>query len=162
MAGFYSNANSDMLMMAPLIGNMGIVAAIALPTFGAAYGTAKSGQGIAAIAPRRPNMIMKSIVHAVMAGVIAIYGLVVAVLLAQKIDRAPKYDLASAYNHLAGGMAVGICGMAGGMCIGVLGNWGTRSSALRPQMFMSAVLMTGFAMVLGMYGLIVALLQAAK
>lgn len=68
----------------------------------------------------------------------------------------------SAYGHLAGGLAVGICGMAGGMCIGVLGNWGVRSSALRPQMFMSAVLMTGFAMVLGMYGLIVALLQAAK
>lgn len=67
-----------------------------------------------------------------------------------------------AFEHLAGGLSVGICGMAGGMCIGVLGNWGVRSSALRPQMFMSAVLMTGFAMVLGMYGLIVALLQAAK
>lgn len=103
-------------MCVSIAGTLGVAASIVLPSrfsasryvpepnecpncslhsaFGAAYGTAKSGQGIAAIAPRRPNMIMKSIVHAVMAGVIAIYGLVVAVLLAQKIERAPAYDLA--------------------------------------------------------------------
>lgn len=53
--------------------------------FGAAYGTAKSGVGIAAMSVMRPELIMKSIIPVVMAGIIAIYGLVVAVLIASKL-----------------------------------------------------------------------------
>lgn len=49
---------------------------------GAAYGTAKSGTGIAAMSVMRPELIMKSIIPVVMAGIVAIYGLVVAVLIA--------------------------------------------------------------------------------
>lgn len=48
---------------------------------GAAYGTAKSGTGIAAMSVMRPELIMKSIIPVVMAGILAIYGLVVAVLI---------------------------------------------------------------------------------
>ena len=53
---------------------------------GAAYGTAKSGTGIAAMSVMRPELIMKSIIPVVMAGIIAIYGLVVAVLIVNKLD----------------------------------------------------------------------------
>lgn len=52
-----------------------------LSALGAAYGTAKSGTGIAAMSVMRPELIMKSIIPVVMAGIIAIYGLVVAVLI---------------------------------------------------------------------------------
>ena len=48
---------------------------------GAAYGTAKSGTGIAAMSVMRPDLIMKSVIPVVMAGIIAIYGLVVSVLI---------------------------------------------------------------------------------
>lgn len=53
---------------------------------GAAYGTAKSGTGIAAMSVMRPELIMKSIIPVVMAGIIAIYGLVVAVLIANSLN----------------------------------------------------------------------------
>lgn len=49
---------------------------------GAAYGTAKSGTGIAAMSVMRPELIMKSLIPVIMAGILAIYGLVVAVLIA--------------------------------------------------------------------------------
>ena len=52
---------------------------------GAAYGTAKSGVGIAAMAVIRPDLIMKCIIPVVMAGILAIYGLVVSVLIAGQI-----------------------------------------------------------------------------
>ena len=54
---------------------------------GAAYGTAKSGCGISAMAVMKPEFIMKSVIPVVMAGIIAIYGLVVAVLIAGNIDK---------------------------------------------------------------------------
>lgn len=60
---------------------------------GAAYGTAKSGTGIAAMSVMRPELIMKSIIPVVMAGIIAIYGLVVAVLIAGTLAEPPDYPL---------------------------------------------------------------------
>ncbi len=60
---------------------------------GAAYGTAKSGTGIAAMSVMRPELIMKSIIPVVMAGIIAIYGLVVSVLIAQGLGSASTYSL---------------------------------------------------------------------
>lgn len=59
---------------------------VLFPALGAAYGTAKSGTGIAAMSVMRPELIMKSIIPVVMAGIIAIYGLVVAVLIAGGLD----------------------------------------------------------------------------
>ena len=63
-----------------------------IKAFGAAYGTAKSGVGIAAMSVMRPELIMKSIIPVVMAGIIAIYGLVVAVLIASKLDKPENYS----------------------------------------------------------------------
>lgn len=60
---------------------------------GAAYGTAKSGTGIAAMSVMRPELIMKSIIPVVMAGIIAIYGLVVAVLIAGGVGDQATYSL---------------------------------------------------------------------
>ena len=41
----------------------------------------------------RPELIMKSIIPVVMAGIIAIYGVVVAVLISGQLGEAPKYTL---------------------------------------------------------------------
>lgn len=66
-------------------GVMGASSAMVFSAMGAAYGTAKSGTGIAAMSVMRPELIMKSIIPVVMAGIIAIYGLVVAVLIANSL-----------------------------------------------------------------------------
>lgn len=60
-------------------GTINVINAYSL-AFGAAYGTAKSGVGISAMGVLRPDLVTKSIVPVVMAGIIAIYGLVVSVL----------------------------------------------------------------------------------
>lgn len=72
----------------PFFGAMGAASAMVFSALGAAYGTAKSGTGIAAMSVMRPELIMKSIIPVVMAGIIAIYGLVVAALIANSIDSA--------------------------------------------------------------------------
>jgi V-type H+-transporting ATPase proteolipid subunit len=51
---------------------------------GAAYGTAKSGVGIASMGVLKPELIFKSIVPIIMAGILGIYGLIVAVILQGK------------------------------------------------------------------------------
>lgn len=61
-----------------------------LAGFGAAYGTAKSGVGIASMGVMRPELVMKSIVPVVMAGVLGIYGLIIAVIISTGSKRFPK------------------------------------------------------------------------
>lgn len=54
----------------PFFGVMGSASAMVFSALGAAYGTAKSGTGIAAMSVMRPEFIMKSIIPVVMAGII--------------------------------------------------------------------------------------------
>lgn len=61
---------------------------------GAAYGTAKSGVGICSMGVLKPDLIFKSIVPIIMAGILGIYGLIVAVILNGKgkplADKRPR------------------------------------------------------------------------
>lgn len=50
---------------------------------GAAYGTAKAGTGISSISIWRPGVVMKSLIPVVMAGILGIYGMIVAVIITQ-------------------------------------------------------------------------------
>ena len=61
-------------------GYMGITAALVFGNFGAAYGTAKSGVGVCSAVVLKPELLFKSIIPIVMAGILGIYGLIVAVL----------------------------------------------------------------------------------
>ncbi|TOF78852.1 V-type ATPase subunit C, partial [Vibrio parahaemolyticus] len=79
-------------MYSPFFGVMGATSAMVFSALGAAYGTAKSGVGISAMSVMRPELIMKCIIPVVMAGIIAIYGLVVAVLIAGKLNSAESYS----------------------------------------------------------------------
>ena len=54
----------------PFFGVMGAASAMVFSALGAAYGTAKSGTGIAAMSVMRPELIMKCIIPVVMAGII--------------------------------------------------------------------------------------------
>jgi len=71
-----------------------------------------------------------------MAGVIGIYGLIVAVILAESIttpnkDRETSYSIYTAFAHLCAGLCCGISGLAAGGCIGIVGDHGVRAVGYR-------------------------------
>lgn len=141
-------------------GSMGATTAIVFSSLGAAYGTAKSGTGIAAMSVMRPELIMKSIIPVVMAGIIAIYGLVVSVIIGVNIGT--EYTPFKGFLHLGAGLSVGLSGLAAGYAIGVVGDAGVRGTAQQPRLFVGMILILIFAEVLGLYGLIVALILSTK
>jgi len=150
-------------MYSPFFGVMGATSAMVFSAMGAAYGTAKSGTGIAAMAVMRPEAIMKSIIPVVMAGIVAIYGVVVAVLIAGQLEPAgEKYTLYKGFVHLGAGLSVGLSGLAAGYAIGIVGDAGVRGTAQQPRLFVGMILILIFAEVLGLYGLIVAIFLYAK
>jgi len=155
--------SSEEPIYSPFFGVMGASAAMVFSALGAAYGTAKSGTGIAAMSVMRPELIMKSIIPVVMAGIIAIYGLVVAVLIANDLKTVDNgYDLFKGFTQLGAGLSVGLSGLAAGFAIGIVGDAGVRGTAQQPRLFVGMILILIFAEVLGLYGLIVALILSTK
>ncbi|KAJ3129266.1 v-type proton ATPase 16 kDa proteolipid subunit 2 [Nowakowskiella sp. JEL0407] len=142
---------------APFLGFAGAGSAMIFSALGAAYGTAKSGVGIAGIGAFRPDLIMRALIPVVMAGIVAVYGLVVAVLVANSLTPG-QYSLYNGILHLSSGLATGLAGVAAGYAIGIVGDSCVRGYMYQPRLFVGMVLILIFAEVLGLYGLIVSLI----
>merc|ERR1719394_1812409 len=67
-----------------------------------------------------PDLVMRNMIPVVMAGVLGIYGLIVAVILNGKMD-AKTYGLFDGYAHLAAGLSCGLSGLGSGMALGLYG-----------------------------------------
>ncbi|KAF7621588.1 V-type proton ATPase proteolipid subunit [Aspergillus flavus] len=145
---------------APFFAAVGCTCAIVLTSFGAAYGTAKAGVGISSMGVLRPDLIVKNIVPVVMAGILGIYGLVVSVLIANNL--AQKITLYTSIVQMGAGLAVGLAGLAAGFAIGIVGDAGVRGTGQQPRLYVGMILILIFAEVLGLYGLIVALLMNSR
>lgn len=142
---------------AAFFGFMGCTSALVFACLGAAYGTAKSGVGVANMGVMRPELVMRSIIPVIMAGVIGIYGLIVAVIITTNVSDT-GYTEYQGFAHLGAGLSVGLSGLAAGMAIGIVGDAGVRATAQQSKLFVGMILILIFAEALGLYGLIVALI----
>ena len=59
-----------------------------------------------------------------MSGILAVYSLVIAVLIASTIRPPPQmhYSLFSGFMHMGAGLSVGLSGLASGYAIGIVGD----------------------------------------
>ncbi|KAJ7175847.1 hypothetical protein C8R46DRAFT_1079791 [Mycena filopes] len=119
---------------APFFGFAGVASAV---TVGAAFGTAKAGIGIAGLGTFKPELIMKVLTP-------------------------NNYSLFAGFVHLGAGLACGMTGMAAGYAIGLVGDACVRAYVHEQKVFVGMVLILIFAEVLGLYGLIVALIMNTK
>lgn len=99
-----------------------------------------------------------------MSGIIAVYGLVIAVLIAGDLEPPPtsNYSLFTSFMHLSAGLSVGLAGLGAGYAIGVVGDAGVRCYMQQSRVFVGMVLILIFGEVLGLYGLIVGLILNSK
>ena len=145
--------------IAGIYGFIGVGAAITLANLGAAYGTAKAGVGICTMGVLKPEKLIKAIIPVIMAGILGIYGLIVAVILAQKLSGDEKYILVKkGYQYLGSGLCCGLTSFAAGIAIGIGGEAGVRALGQQEKIFVGMMLILIFAEALGLYGLIVSLI----
>mmetsp|Transcript_18749 Transcript_18749/g.24146 ORF Transcript_18749/g.24146 Transcript_18749/m.24146 type:complete len:212 (-) Transcript_18749:178-813(-) len=121
---------------APAFGYMGASLCMILSSFGSAWGTWRAGLGVCHMGIDHPAGIIKTIVPIVMAGVLGIYGLIVAVIIAQAVvppnqaDGTNTYSSFNGYVHLAAGLCCGLSCLAAGGTIGIIGDVGVRAFGL--------------------------------
>ncbi|EMS55033.1 V-type proton ATPase 16 kDa proteolipid subunit [Triticum urartu] len=145
---------------APFFGFLGAAAALVFSCMGAAYGTAKSGVGVASMGVMRPELVMKSIVPVVMAGVLGIYGLIIAVIISTGINpKAKPYFLFDGYAHLSSGLRARLWPRGARRRHG---HWHCRANAQQPKLFVGMILILIFAEALALYGLIVGIILSSR
>ncbi|XP_063511847.1 V-type proton ATPase 16 kDa proteolipid subunit c-like [Pongo pygmaeus] len=104
----------------------GAMATMVSSGLGAACGMARNGTGIVAMSVMWPELIMKSIIPVVMAGIITIYGPVAAVPPANSLDY--ENSLYSSFLQLGAGPS----GLAAGFAIVIVGDTGKCGTAQQP------------------------------
>ena len=137
-------------------GFLGVAIALTFANIGAAYGTAKSSIGIANLGMVQPDKIFRALIPIIMAGILGIYGLIVAVLLNSKANDAKTGQ--DGYKCLSAGICCGFCSLASGLAIGVAGEAGVKAYAQTDKIFVGMILTLIFAEAIGLYGMIVAII----
>lgn len=156
------DAPSGCPVYATFFGFSGITFAMFLSALGAAYGTAKSGTAIASVGVSNPAIIMTALLPIVMAGILTIYGLVISVFISTSLEPNVGYSLFSGALHMGAGLSVGLCSLAAGIAIGIVGDAGVRGYSKQPKLFLGMVLVLIFAEVLGLYGLLTAVVMHTR
>ena len=139
---------------------MGVASALVFANAGAAYGTAKSSIGIANLGMVEPSKIFKALIPIIMAGILGIYGLIVGVLISNKIQGEVTGPDAGrkGYQMFGAGLSCGLSALASGLAIGVAGEAGVKAYAQTEDIFVGMILVLIFAEAIGLYGLIVAII----
>ena len=140
-----------------IFGFIGVTSAIVFSNMGSAYGTAKAGVGIASVGIMKPDILVKAMIPVVMASILGIYGLIMCIIILQKIKET-GYTFDQSMGHMAAGLSCGLSALAAGYSIGEVGDQGVRSNAREPQVFVGMILILIFAEAIALFGLIVAIL----
>lgn len=144
MFGFFCFALIDPHVRSPsqiyyyCSGYLGASSCMILASWGSAWGTWRAGLGLCGMGVDHPAGVIKSIVPIVMAGVLGIYGLIVAVIITQSVsmpggDGSNTYSSYNGYTHFAAGLCCGLSCLAAGGTIGVLGDAGVRAFGLKAE-----------------------------
>ena len=124
---------------------------------GAAYGTAKASIGISNAGLVDPSKIFRSIIPIIMAGILGIYGLIVAVILQGRAKECTGQD---GFKYLGAGAACGFSSLAAGLAIGIAGEKLVQAFAQTEKIFVGMLLVLIFSEAIGLYGLIIAIIMS--
>lgn len=85
-----------------------------------------------------PGGIIKNLVAIIMAGVLGIYGLIVAIIISGGVSspgaNGNTYSQYTGWAHLAAGLCCGLSCLAAGFATGVAGEFGIKATGLRAEL----------------------------
>lgn len=154
---------------------MGIAFGLGLSVVGAAWGIWLTGSSLVGAAIKAPRIRSKNLISVIFCEATAIYGVILAILLLSKIgDGAEvkenegnfpeKWDhkqfYYAGYALFSSGLSVGLTNVASGISVGIAGSSCALADAQDSSLFVKILIVEIFASALGIFGIIVGIIQS--
>ncbi|RKO88426.1 ATP synthase subunit C-domain-containing protein [Blyttiomyces helicus] len=164
VGGFLSNTSPYMWAL------LGTSLTVGLSVIGAAWGIYITGSSLIGAAVRAPRIRTKNLISIIFCEVVAIYGLIIAIVFSSKLNDA---ELAtgetwsssayfSGYALFWSGLTVGFSNLFCGLAVGITGSTCAIADAADAQLFVKVLVIEIFGSIIGLFGLIIGLLMTSK
>ncbi|EPQ29992.1 uncharacterized protein PFL1_02665 [Pseudozyma flocculosa PF-1] len=149
----------------------GIALCIGLSVIGAGWGIFITGSSILGAGVRAPRITTKNLVSIIFCEVVAIYGVIMAIVFSAKITGnldGGSDGLWTPDNYLTGhllfwaGIVVGACNLFCGVAVGISGSNAAIADAADDQLFIKVLIISVFSSILGLFGMIVGLIMTGR
>lgn len=164
--GGYFDVGAFLYKVSPYVwGTSGIALCVGLSVLGAAWGIWITGTSIMGGAVREPRIKTKNLISILFCEAVAIYGIIVAIVLNTKLNpNAPTTpsNMLTGYALFWSGLTVGFCDLICGISVGITGSSAALADAQDPTLFVKILVIEIFSSAVGLFGLIVGLIQVSK